>query len=127
MQRNWNVVWLEPFSQWLATLEHAAQKKIYAAIALLAQEGNQLSRPYADTLQGSKYANLKELRVPFSRSVFRICFVFDPKRNAVLLCGGDKQGANEKRFYKELIANAESIYEQYLQKLERSKNENHQL
>lgn len=70
MQRNYHVVWLEPFSQWLSTLEYAAQKKIYAAIALLAQEGNQLSRPYADTLQGSKYANLKELRVPFARSVF---------------------------------------------------------
>ncbi|MBR0128949.1 MAG: hypothetical protein IJM09_03945 [Neisseriaceae bacterium] len=50
MQRNYPVVWLEPFSQWLSTLEYAAQKKIYAAIALLAQEGNQLSRPYADTL-----------------------------------------------------------------------------
>lgn len=40
-------------------------------------------------------------------------FVFDPLRQAVMLCGGDKAG--HKRFYETLIPLAESIYQRYLQ------------
>lgn len=115
--QSWQVIVLEPVSEWLDTLSDDAVDKIYAAFAMLKQQGSKLGRPYADTLKGSKYPNLKELRVSFGRSVFRICFVFDPLRNAVVLCGGDKQGVNEQRFYKRLISLAETIYEEYLQQL----------
>lgn len=120
-KESWTIIALDPIAAWLATLNDNAVDKIYAAINILKYKGSDLGRPYVDTLKGSKYANLKELRVPFGRSVFRICFVFDPKRNAVLLCGGDKQGVNEERFYKKLIAQAEMIYEQYLQELKDDK------
>ncbi|MBO4576629.1 MAG: type II toxin-antitoxin system RelE/ParE family toxin [Neisseriaceae bacterium] len=113
----WEIIMLDPFLEWLAKLNIDAVRRIYATIEILEEQGNQLGRPYADTLKGSKYPNLKELRVAFGRSVFRICFVFDPLRNAVILCGGDKQGVNEQRFYKRLIVQAETIYEQYLQQL----------
>lgn len=43
--------------------------------------------------------------------------MFNPLRNAVILCGDDKQGVNEQQFYKKLIAQVETIYEQYLQQL----------
>lgn len=39
-------------------------------------------------------------------------YIFDPKRQAVMLCGGDKTG--DKRFYKRMIPIAESIYKRYL-------------
>ena len=42
-------------------------------------------------------------------------YVFDPKRNAVMLLGGDKTG--EKHWYDKAIAKAEKIYEKYLQNL----------
>ena len=116
-EQTWEIIMLNPFLEWLATLNIDATRRIYATIEILEEQGNQLGRPYADTLKGSKYPNLKELRVSFGRSVFRICFVFDSLRNAVILCGGDKQGVNEERFYKKLIAQAETIYEQYLQQL----------
>ena len=37
----------------------------------------------------------------------------DPKRQAVLLLGADKTG--RKRFYEEMIAKAEALWEEYLQ------------
>lgn len=63
---------------------------------------------------------MKELRVQIKRKVFRIFFVFDPKRNAVLLIGGDKRG--NKRFYDDLIPIADKLYDEYLEK-QRNKNE----
>lgn len=51
-------------------------------------------------------------------SVFRLFFVFDPIRQAIVLCGGDKKGKNEKRFYQEMITLAEQTYENYLLRFE---------
>jgi len=56
---------------------------------------------------------LKELRTQTENHVFRVAFIFDEKRNAVLLIGGDKKGKDEKRFYQDLIKQAEAIYRQY--------------
>jgi len=58
--------------------------------------------------------NLKELRANTERNVFRVAFIFDEERKAVLLIGRDKKGKDEKRFYKSLIKQAEEIYRQYL-------------
>jgi hypothetical protein len=45
--------------------------------------------------------------------VFRVAFLFDEKRKAIILIGGDKKGKDEKRFYRKLIKRAEEIYEAY--------------
>ena len=82
-------------------------------VELLAEYGPHLSRPHADTLKGSSLSNLKELRAQTENHVFRVAFLFDEERNAVLLIGGDKKGKNEKRFYRNLIKQAEKIYRQY--------------
>jgi hypothetical protein len=42
-------------------------------------------------------------------------FIFDPLRQAVLLCGGNKTG--DKRFYDRMIPIAEKSYQQYLKEL----------
>jgi hypothetical protein len=42
---------------------------------------------------------MKELRFDAANGVWRIAFAFDPKRQAILLCGGDKSGRSEDRFY----------------------------
>ena len=62
--------------------------------------GPQLGRPHADTLKGSKHANMKELRFEASDGEWRAAFAFDPERKAILLVAGDKSGGSEKRFYK---------------------------
>lgn len=47
----------------------------------------------------------------------RAFFVFDPLRQAVVLCAGDKTG--DKRFYKKMIPLAKAIYQKYLDQLEK--------
>jgi hypothetical protein len=59
-----------------------------------------LSRPTVDTLKGSKHANMKELRFDCEGGVWRVAFAFDTERAAILLVGGDKGGADQRRFYK---------------------------
>ena len=85
-------------------------------VELLAEYGPHLPRPHVDTLKGSKLKNLKELRAQTEKYVFRVAFLFDEKRKAILLTGGDKKGKNEKRFYHNLIKQAEDIYRQYKEK-----------
>lgn len=82
-------------------------------LLLLEEHGAQLPRPYADVIHGSSISNLKELRIQHRGHPYRAFFVFDPLRQAVVLCAGDKTG-NDKRFYKVMIPIAESIYKRYL-------------
>jgi len=88
--------------------------EIIAKVELLKILGPQLGRPHADTLKGSKHANMKELRVRTAAAVLRIAFAFDPDRMAILLVGGDKSGVSERRFYKVLIERADSLFDAHL-------------
>lgn len=81
---------------------------------LLAEMGPNLSRPQCDTLNGSRFANMKELRFSSKNQVWRIAFAFDPERNAILLVGGDKAGVNQQRFYRDLIRRAEERFQRHL-------------
>ncbi|QIW15920.1 hypothetical protein A4G20_06025 [Pasteurellaceae bacterium RH1A] len=46
----------------------------------------------------------------------RAFFAFDPKRQAIVLCGGDKTG--DKQFYQRMIRLADRELSQYLKELE---------
>ena len=86
-------------------------------LQLLERVGPSLGRPQVDTLNGSKHANMKELRFKAEGGVWRIAFAFDPNREAVVLVGGDKSGGSETRFYKTLIKKADDRYDSYLSDL----------
>ena len=88
-------------------------------MGVLEKFGPTLGRPYVDTLKGSDFANLKELRIQHAGNPIRAFFAFDPVRRAVVLCAGDKTGTNEKRFYKDMIRLADSEYRKHLAKLEK--------
>ena len=103
------------FNEWLGQQDEEVTAEVAAAILLLQEYGPRLGRPHADTLKGSRFANMKELRVKTSRTETRIAFAFDPERQAVVLVAGDKRGVNEKRFYRQLIAKADAIFSEYLQ------------
>jgi hypothetical protein len=87
-------------------------------VELLKFLGPALGRPHADTLKGSKHANMKELRADTATQVLRIAFAFDPERAAILLVAGNKSGMNQKRFYKRLIASADALFDAHLAALE---------
>ncbi len=97
------------FDAWLESLSPAVKARVQRALARLAQLGPMLGRPLVDTLTGSSITNLKELRP--TKSV-RVLFVFDARRNAVVLVAGDK--ATDKKFYARAIKKAEEIYGEYL-------------
>ena len=61
---------------------------------------------------------MKELRVQSKNRPFRILFAFDPKRNAILLAGGNKAG--KKKFYEDMIVLADDLYSKYLEDLNES-------
>ena len=80
----------------------------------LLEAGPELGRPLADRVQHSRLSNLKELRPGSAgRSEIRILYIFDPRRNAVLLVAGDKAG-NWEAWYRQAIPLAEQRYEDYL-------------
>lgn len=107
----------DEFDSWFTPLEEALQDDILFVVRLLQEHGPQLRRPYADTLEGTSLSNLKELRVQHRGEPYRILFAFDPKREALLLIGGNKAG--DKRWYKRMIPLAEAIFEQHLATLEK--------
>ncbi len=115
----WTVLFEQPFEDWFLSLTREEKVDILAGIKVLEEYGPQLSRPQVDTLKGSKLKNLKELRVQHAGDPYRILFIFDPLRQAVLLCGGNKVG--DKRFYDRMIPIAEKSYRQYLKELNHGK------
>jgi len=91
--------------------------EIVALAELLTTFGPSLKRPHCDMLNGSKHANMKELRFKAADGVWRLAFAFDPERTAILLVAGDKSGVNEKRFYKTLIRTADERFDDHLETL----------
>jgi hypothetical protein len=102
------------YLDWFIAQESPVQEAVRAFVKLLLEKGPSLGRPYVDTLKGSKYPNLKELRVQAGGRKYRIVFIFTGERVCLLLIGDVKGGAKDKRFYKKLIVRAEALYEEYL-------------
>lgn len=110
----WSVRTTEIFDAWFADLGEEAQAEIIATVELLKLLGPRLGRPHADTLNGSKYANMKELRARTSDAVLRVAFAFDPERTGILLIGGNKTGIGQRLFYRQLIQAADDLYAAHL-------------
>ena len=113
----WPVATTDEFDEWFSDLSEVAQAEIIAKVEVLKILGPTLGRPHADTLNGSKYANMKELRADTADQVLRVAFAFDPDRAAILLVAGNKAGVSQKRFYKRLIAKADELFDAHLAKL----------
>ena len=90
------------------------QDALQAQIRILEMFGPMLGRPRVDTLNGSRHANMKELRFNADDGVWRVAFAFDPNRQAYLLVAGDKSGVSERRFYRELIRKADERFDRHL-------------
>lgn len=114
---NWIVDFHPLFLEEVDAFPKSMQKALAEEIEILEVIGPQLGRPQVDTLNSSKHRNMKELRFNAESGVWRVAFAFDPKRKAVLLVGGDKAGANQKRFYKKLIKTADARFDEHLQRL----------
>ena len=110
----WHVGTTDDFDRWFVDQSEDVQVEVAACVRVLQQVGPSLGRPLVDTLNGSKYANMKELRAKAQGQVIRIAFAFDPKQKALLLTAGAKQGRSEKQFYRALIRKADRLYAAHL-------------
>lgn len=110
----WDIITTECFDKWFMNQEDALRESVYEAMGVLERFGPKLGRPYVDTLKGSDFPNMKELRIQHAGNPIRAFFAFDPARKAIILCAGDKTSINEKRFYKNMIKQADSEYRKHL-------------
>ncbi len=58
---------------------------------------------------------MRELRTQSGGRLLRTLYVFDPRRTAILLIGGDKTGND--RFYDEYVPIADRLYDEHLQEI----------
>lgn len=116
----WSVGFHSSFESEFDELDEEVQDEILALMGLLQEFGPKLARPRVGTLNGSRHANLKELRFKAADGVWRVAFAFEPERKAILLVAGDKSGGSENRFYKDLIATAEARFDEHLAELKLS-------
>ena len=114
---SWTVEIAEEFEPELFGLSLEVRRTILALSRLLREFGPQLGRPRVDTLNGSRHANMKELRFSAADGEWRVAFAFDPARQAVLLVAGDKSGGSERRFYRTLIRKADERFDRHLARL----------
>ncbi len=121
MREKWEVILHAGFEPEFDAIPEEVQDELLAHAKLLQQFGPQLGRPWVDTLKGSQYANMKELRFNAAGGVWRVAFAFDRNRRAVLLAAGNKSGGNEKRFYRQLIEKADDRFGAHLAGLEKGR------
>lgn len=112
--KNWAVEFHDEFAAEVRQLPQAVREKLKAAATILSEDGPLLGRPQADTLKGSRHANMKELRFDADGGAWRVAYAFDPERKAILLAGGDKSGTGKVRFYRNLLRIADERFDQHL-------------
>ena len=117
----WKIERTDEIAEWIKSLDDDAREAILKNLIILREIGPALGRPYVDTIKQSRHKNMKELRVQNKMRLYRIFFIFDIDRQAILLIGGDKRGL--KRFYEKMIPLADDLYDKILC-LRKVKNEN---
>jgi hypothetical protein len=114
MRSSWEVEFTPQAEQWYMGLGREDTNRIAAAFNQLERKGPTLGRPFADSIEGSRHHNMKELRSIGGH--LRALFAFDPRRHAIVLLGGDK--ANDwKGWYERNVARADKLYDNHLRAL----------
>ena len=111
----WEVEVSDEFREWYLGLSIEQRSVVASCVEMLEMHGPERGRPYVDTLRGSAFPNMKELRVQHKGRPYRILFAFDPRRNVYLTLGGDKTG--NKNWYIDAIHRADAIYAQHLKEI----------
>ena len=97
---------------WRRRLDHAQREALTERIDMLAERGPDLGRPVVERIHSSRHHNMKELRSAQGGSL-RVLFMFDPRRTAIVLLGGDKSGG-WNTWYEMAIPTADDLYDAYL-------------
>jgi hypothetical protein len=112
----WEVEVTDEFVAWWSTLSDAQREAVTDRVDLLAERGPDLGRPVVDRIHSSRHQSMKELRAA-KGGALRVLFSFDPRRQAILLLGGDKSG-EWNDWYEWAVPLADDLYDEYLRELD---------
>jgi hypothetical protein len=106
------VIATDEFTAWYRGLQLADAVAVTRSVERLEAEGLGLGFPPSSDVKGTKRHAIRELRIQSGGRPLRVLYAFDPRRQAVLLIGGDKTG--DTRFYGRMVPVAERILDVYL-------------
>ena len=112
----WDVEVTDEFKAWWNELTEAERISVEKAVLLLEERGPHLPFPYNSKVNGSRHSGMRELRVQHQGHPYRVLYIFDPRRVAILLLGGDKTG--DDRWYERNVPLADRLYDDYLAGIE---------
>jgi len=113
----WEVEVTDEGIYWWRDLTDEQQIALTDRVHLLTERGPDLGRPIVDRISGSRHHNTKELRAS-QGGALHVLFAFDPRRQVILLLGGDKTG-DWNAWYDWAIPAADDVYDVYLDELGR--------
>ena len=108
----WDVEFTDEFGAWWDSLTPEEQESVDFGVGLLIERGPTLPFPYGSQVKGSKFGEMRELRVQHQGSPYRVLYAFDPLRVALLLVGGDKTG--DDKWYDRMVPVADRLFEAHL-------------
>lgn len=111
----WEIEVTDEFEDWWDALSVDQQEAVSDRVVLLGQRGPDLGRPVVERIHRSRHHNMKELRAS-KGGALRVLFMFDPRRQMILLLGGDKTG-EWNDWYDTAIPLADDLYDNYLEEL----------
>lgn len=109
---NWIVETTDEFDEWIDGISAPAKVDVDAHVLLLEELGPSLRFPYSSSVEGSKFGQMRELRIQHKGKPIRVLYAFDPKRHAILLIGGDKTGKD--RWYDQNVPVADKLFATHL-------------
>ena len=112
----WAVEVTDEFKAWWNGLTEAEHISVERAVLLLEDRGPHLPFPYSSGVKGSRHSAMRELRIQHRGGPYRVLYIFDPRRVALLLLGGDKTG--DDRWYERNVPLADQLYDNYLAEIQ---------
>jgi DNA-binding Xre family transcriptional regulator len=96
----WEVEVTDEFKAWWDELTEAERISVERVVLLLEDLGPHLSFPYSSGVKGLRHSAMRELRIQHKGCPYRVLYIFDPRRVAILLLGGEK--TDDGRWYEKM-------------------------
>jgi hypothetical protein len=104
----WEIEFTDHFEGWWETLSSDERTAMSSIVGILEHRGSTLTRPYVDTVRGSRHANMRELRIQHAGHPFRLVYALEPRRETIILFRGDTSGND--RWYDEFVSIDDDLY-----------------
>jgi hypothetical protein len=111
----WEVEVTDEFNVWWMSLDAEEQKSVAHVVRLLEENGTSLNFPYSSKVFGSRHHAMRELRIQHQGRPYRVLYIFDRRRMALLLLGAEKTGDN--LWYVKNVSRADDIYDAFLNEI----------